>query len=76
MGEINEVTKEIRNDTTAIKWDTSQILTKIDHLSGPLPARESRTQNSEDRNDSDSESNRRISKRYSILVICSIIILI
>lgn len=76
MVEIKEATKEIRNDTTAIKRDTFEILAKIGRLSGPSPAEESRIQSSEDWNDSDGEKDRRISKRYSILVICSLMVLI
>jgi hypothetical protein len=67
---------EIRNDTTEIKRDTSLILRIINPLSDPLPDRESRTQSSEDWNNSDSENDRRTPKRYSILVIYSMMVLI
>ncbi|KAI9869032.1 MAG: hypothetical protein M1813_002855 [Trichoglossum hirsutum] len=52
-----------------------EILAKLDRLSGPLQAGESRT-HSEDRNDGDIENDHRISKRYSTLVIPSMMVLI
>ena len=65
--------EQIQNDAIVVGPVTSQI---IDRISKPSPAGESRTQDPEDWNNNDRGNGRRVSRGYSVLVICSIMVLI
>jgi len=80
MRGIKEDTNKIRNDAAAIKQSLDRVLRRLlpagDQGSNLLLEFSSYAEKfGEDRDDRDSE-NRRISKRYSILVICLMMALI